>query len=393
VSQRRFWIALWCASIFAGIAIGLSIAHRHVDAPAPVVSADGSTSYAGPNPLNGAVNFSKAAFKYFYILGSGITGYKVTADGGIANVAVSKSGDIGCRTDSGVIAKNGGWMYLGCTPVWMGHESAPSVMPCKISTSGWIDPLISHKTLVGRAPFGMMLSPAGKALYVSTNDGIYQFAVHGDGSIAPLNPPVVPGGVIGSLTTISSDGKYAYATNFRKHRIYEMSVASDGTLHPLTPPFIETGPGPMEPRIDPHNRFVWCVDSLGDSVDRFQIQRGGTLKRLGPATDSLGHQPTSLQIGVDGEHAYVARYRYNSIAQYNIQQDGTFAPSDPVSAPGAGGPATFRLDPSGRFGFALNFQYDMLSLYAVNHSGTLDAANPSVALMGEHAHDILFLGK
>jgi hypothetical protein len=350
----------------------------------------GGIATPGPYAPSGSVNFSTAAFRYFYILGDGLTGYKVTDTGDVKNVPIAKAGDLGCRTDSGIATKSGKWMYLGCTPIWMGREGSPTIMPCKLDDKGWVKPQPSHKQPTGKSPFGMLMSDDDRFLYVSTNDGISQFRIGTDGLPVPLNPPMVPGGVIGSLNTLSSNGKYAYATYFRQRRLYQMKVNSNGTLTPLSPPFVETGPGPMEAHVDPHGRYVWCVDSLGQSVDRFQVKPDGTLKRLGPATGGLGRQPTSLQVSRDGRYAYVARYRYNSIMQFAIQEDGTFDLNDPVSAPGAGGPATFRLDPSGRFAFGLNFQYNMLSLYSINSKGTLDPANPSSLLMGEHSHDIIF---
>ncbi|MDR3708186.1 MAG: beta-propeller fold lactonase family protein [Capsulimonadaceae bacterium] len=347
----------------------------------------------GPNLPDGKVNFAAAAFRYLYVIGYGIAGYRVNSDGILVSMKVAESGNIGCRTDAVAVGRSGEWMYLGCTPVWRGHEGGATVLPCRIQPAGTIKPALSLRVPLPGKPVSMTTDQSGKALYVGTDRGIFQYALGPDGKAHPMTPGLAPGKDGAADVVISPNGRYAYATNFSKRRIYQYRVEADGRLTAQDPLYIETGPGPMETRIDPHGHFVWCLTSMAESVDRFEIGPDGRLRRLSPAVDSLGRQPTSLAVTPDGQHAYIARYRYNSVLQFRIQPNGSFTPSNPISAPGSGSPSVVRLDPAGRYAFALNWQHAIMSLYSVNAGGTLDPAKPSNILCPGWPREMVFVDK
>lgn len=345
----------------------------------------------GPNLPNGKMNFAGAAFRFLYVIGFGLDGYVVTPQGDLVNVKVSNSGDIGCRTDAIAAGRSGDWLYLGCTRIWMGRESQPSVLPCRILSNGWIKPALQFRVPASGRPLSMTVDASGKHLYVGTAKGISQYYVGEDGKARPMTSGGLPSNIAAGPVAIGANHRYAYATNFGQNRMYQFSIGTDGSLKSLKPAFISTGSGPMEARCDPHGRYVWCLDSLGESIDRFEIQPDGALHRLSNAVSKLGRQASSLAITPDGVYAYVARYRFNSVLQYCIQPDGTFKPNDPISAPGAGSPSVVRVAPGGKFAAALNWQDGMVSFFSINRKGTLDAANPSVVLCSRNTHEIVFV--
>ena len=394
MNTRRFLLlvlALACATAFAAYAYRVAEQGKFAEKSKFEEGTYSATS--NPNMPDGTVDFAAATFRFLYVIGYGIAGYHIDPGGELRGMKIANSGDIGCRTDAAAADRSGEWLYLGCTRVWGGKESATSLLPCKILPTGWIKPQGALRVALPSKPVSMTIDRSGKYLYAGTEGGLYQYALGADGKARPLDPFKAPGQCGMAALAFSPNGRYAYATNFARGRLFQFRVGAGGKLDALNPASIDAGPGPMETRVDPHGRFVWCLDGIGESVARFEVGEDGTLRRLSPAIDNLGYQSTSLAITPDGRHAYVARYRYNSVLQFQIQPDGSFTHASPYSAPGSGSPSVIRVDPEGRYAFALNVQHALMSLYAVNEHGTLDPAKPSNILCPGWPLDMVFVGQ
>jgi DNA-binding beta-propeller fold protein YncE len=346
-------------------------------------------------PANGTDNFSKACFKFFFVLGqAGITAYRVAPqgdpEGPIIIYRAEQAVNLGISPLSGIVDPSGKWMYVGCDQNSFG-EGAASVVPFQLLDSGQIRVMPKLMAPTGFRPSSIAFSPNRKNLYASTDSGIYQYNISSPGHISPMKPLQVPSEVKGGRLVFTPDGKYAYCANAVENRIYQLETTPAGQLKPLEPRFVSVGKLPAFAQVSRDGHYLWCLDEGDEIVERLQIGANGQLARLSPATprqvlqegrkmDLIGVKPTDFVVTLDGKYAYVARSQYDSVLQFIVNADGTFRENTPYSVPAAGDPTVIRLDPHNRYLVALNIRNKLLSLYSIGGDGKLQPADPSTAL-------------
>ena len=113
--------------------------------------------------------------------------------------------------------------------------------------------------------FGAASAQAAPFVYVTTNDGVFEYEIGAGGQLAPLVPASVAAGLRPLGVAVSPDGKNVYVTvadNSSPTSSYSVSqydVGAGGALSPKNPATVTLGVSPSAVVVSPDGRSVYVV--------------------------------------------------------------------------------------------------------------------------------------
>jgi len=148
-------------------------------------------------------------------------------------------------------------------------------------------------------PIYVAVSPNSRFVYTANygDSSVSQFAVAADGTLAPLNPLVVPVGFSPTSLALDPLGKYLYVVNQNSDSISQFDILADGSLKPMSAPTAVTAYFPQYIAVDPSGRFAYVTNRPGATVSQYAIGSDGSLTPLSPATVPTGTFSEQIVIG------------------------------------------------------------------------------------------------
>lgn len=235
-----------------------------------------------------------------------------------------------------------------------------------------------------------------------TNE-VFQFKIHSNGSLTPLNPGNVASGSNPSAVTIRPAGDFAYITNSAGNNVTLLAVnKGNGQLtvpvstspipQPTPPNIFNTGTGPIAVVADPAAPFLYVLNAGSNDISGFVIDPAtGNLQAKAPICSvTNGAPPPTCQVantlpltitpGIaitpKGSLLFVANPALASISVFTIGSNGDLsAAGSPVSLGVA--PAGLVVDPSGRFLYVADKVNNRVLGFSIQNSGTLTAISGS----------------
>jgi 6-phosphogluconolactonase (cycloisomerase 2 family) len=183
---------------------------------------------------------------------------------------------------------------------------------------------------------------AAGTVYVTTNQGIAQYAIGAGGRLSPLRPPTVAGGT--HEVAVAPDGRSAYATG--DDGVFQYSVdPRTGSLSPKSPPFVPAPMGSVDRTLDtfglavtPDNKHVYVSASEphgGTPVLQYDIDQTNGAVSLNTQNVAGGgaYGPPEIAVTPNSKSAYVTDL-FGSVIQYGIDpMTGFLSPKSPRSVP------------------------------------------------------------
>lgn len=103
------------------------------------------------------------------------------------------------------------------------------VVQYSVGRDGALSEQSATPAVIGNYAASLDLSRDGKFLYLSTQNGIAQFAIGGDGILAPLQPAVAEGSADVEKLLLDATGGYAY-TSMASGALARFTIGADGRL-------------------------------------------------------------------------------------------------------------------------------------------------------------------
>jgi DNA-binding beta-propeller fold protein YncE len=273
-----------------------------------------------------------------------------------------------------------------------------------LNAGGALSPLGEPTASTGRSPFGIVVHPNGRFVYVTNTDGVSQYNVQ-SGLLVAKTPASLPAGVEPLGLDISRDGKLLYVANGVQSNSAAGFHISQYKVDPDTGELSDNGdfaldlptgiPSPADVAIHPSGKWVYVTNSgradRGDNVIwQLNVQADGTLsyKPGAACCVAAGDFPTSIAVSADGGSVYVVNSASDTISQYDVD-GGTGALTPKSLGPiGAGdGPAQLALSPDGESAYVTNSGdpnqgFGSVSQYDVRNGGALRPKSPSTVSVG-----------
>jgi 6-phosphogluconolactonase len=115
-----------------------------------------------------------------------------------------------------------------------------------------------------------------------TQGSVTSYALAANGSATPITASISTGGKAACWVIITSDSRFAYATNAGSNTIAGFAIAGDGTLTALTPgaPTGVAGEGASPIDLDQvDGRLLYTLDAGRGAIGNFVIAKDGQLVR------------------------------------------------------------------------------------------------------------------
>jgi DNA-binding beta-propeller fold protein YncE len=205
-----------------------------------------------------------------------------------------------------------------------------------IGVGGLLKPDPTPTAAAGNAPYGIVVSPNKKYVYVSNgrsngHGGISQYTIGAGGMLKPDPKPTVAAGKDPEGIVESPNGDYVYVTNSAAAgSVSQYTVGVGGMLKPDPKPTVPAGKNPGALAISPNGKYVY-VPSNGpsnpstSSVSQYTVGAGGMLKPDPTPSVAAGKSPQTIAISPNGEYVYVGNY-YSGISQYTVGAGGMLQP-------------------------------------------------------------------
>jgi len=267
----------------------------------------------------------------------------------------------------------------------------------RITGNGELAPLSNATVDTGDEPHSIKFDPSGDYAYVANFDGdtISRFSVASNGELEPLLPATIrstgtePGDIAfaSDLAPLEPVAKFVYAANVNINKIAQFAIGGDGTLAPLTPANIDsTGSSNLAVAAHPNGKYLYSTSLGANDIGIYSISASGTLTLLD--TISANGSPTALTIHPSGSFLYSANLSSNLISQYVINPfTGLLSDNSTAeTAATVGQPRVVEITPSGEYAFvSMGGLVDQIEQYKINTDGTLTLLalpNPSVGFDG-----------
>ena len=253
-----------------------------------------------------------------------------------------------------------------------------------------------------KSPSFVALSPDGKSLYASMEDGggaVGAFAVQPDGKLKSLNSQPSGGGAC--HVWVDATGKTVFTANYGGGSIAAFRLQPDGSLGDRSAFVQFEGSGPNKGRQDkPHghaiytdaaNRFVYSCDLGTDNVWIFKLDAAaGTLTPANPPSGKVppGAGPRHLALHPNGKFAYVNNEMGLSVTAFSRDEaSGALTelqtlPTVPEGTDRTGvSTAEIFTHPTGKWLYVSNRGHDTIAVYAIGGDGRLTYLENAAALV------------
>lgn len=150
----------------------------------------------------------------------------------------------------------------------------------------------------GSASFGFDITTRNQPIVSETQGSLTSYALASGGGLTPITASISTGGAAACWVTITSDGRFAYATNAGSNTVAGFSVDEAGHLAALTPDAATGDAGEGASPIDLDHvgtRFLYVLEAGTGTVATFAIDSGG---KLAPRPDTPAGAPASGLQGI-----------------------------------------------------------------------------------------------
>jgi DNA-binding beta-propeller fold protein YncE len=254
--------------------------------------------------------------------------------------------------------------------------------------------------------FGAAPAQAVPFVYVTTNDGVFQYDIGAGGQLAPLVPASVAAGGRPIGVAVSPDRKNTYVANNYNTRyafsISQYDIGASGALSPKNPPAVPTVGAPVAVAVSPDSKSVYVVPGQAGAngvggVKQYDVGADGALSpKNPPAVPSggiIGINPSYLvavAVSPDGRSVYVVDFNNGVIWQYDVGADGTLSPKNPPAVDTGGfNPFAVAVSPDGKSVYVVNAFYVVnnncfpsVAQYNVGPTGALSPKSPPAVAAG-----------
>jgi DNA-binding beta-propeller fold protein YncE len=253
---------------------------------------------------------------------------------------------------------------------------------------------VAALALAGSAQAGTVYVAADPLALFGEPAFISQYGQSADGSLTPLNPPVVevPPSDAGSnveALVVSADGRSLYAADNANRRVDQYDVAANGQLSLKDPPFVTLESAPNGLALSPTDASLYAAAADG-SVFQFDIGAGGLLTPKVPANLPFGGSLRDVAVSPDGRSAWASDHGSNgggaTIGQFEVGAGGRLFLNNPSSITTAAGPVDLTVSPDGGGVYVDNYGDGVgttVSQYDVAPDGTLAAKSPATVDAGQ----------
>jgi 6-phosphogluconolactonase len=254
---------------------------------------------------------------------------------------------------------------------------------------------LSAPVLAGEAksPSFLALSPNGKNLYASLEDGggsVGAFSVKTDGTLALLNTESAGGGGTCHVW-VDATGRTVLAANYGGGSVASFLTKPDGSIEKRVSFIQHAGSGPNQKRQEkPHahaiytnatNSLAYACDLGTDDVFIYKLDAAtATLTPNQPASGRVpaGGGPRHFALHPNGKFAYANNELTMSVTAFSVDaKNGGLSeihtvPTLPESADSKGAStAELSLRPDGKFAYVSNRGHDSITVYAIGEDGKL----------------------
>jgi 6-phosphogluconolactonase len=216
-----------------------------------------------------------------------------------------------------------------------------------------------------------------------TNE-VFEFQVHGNGTMSPLATPNFPVGSNPSAVALHTSGDFLYIADFSGNDVTLLDInASNGNLSvpvsnsvvtTVNPPNIfSAGGGPVSLQMSPTAPFLFVANQTSDSVTSYAVDPGtGSLGLIGNFSIAPVSHPTSLAVSPKGDFLFVANGTEGTVAVFSIDGHGVLAQAGtPVSLGVGATPNTVAVEHSGRFVYVSDSAHNVLLGFSIQSGGAL----------------------
>jgi 6-phosphogluconolactonase len=231
-----------------------------------------------------------------------------------------------------------------------------------------------------------------------TNE-VFQFQIHSNGSLTPLNPGNVASGSNPTAVTIRPAGDFAYIANFAGNNVTLLAVnKGNGQLtvpvstspipQPTPPNIFNAGTGPVAVVPSPAAPFLYVLNAGSNDITGFVIDpANGNLQAKTPVCSVPNATPPptcqvantlpltitpGMAITPKGNLLFVGNPALSSISVFSVASNGDLSSAGaPVSLGVA--PAGMGVDPSGRFLYVADKANNRVLGFSIQSNGALSA--------------------
>ncbi len=221
-----------------------------------------------------------------------------------------------------------------------------------------------------------------------TNE-VFQFKVHSDGSLTPLNPGNAAVGSSPSSVAVRPAGDFAYIANFAGNNVTLLAVnkgngqlaipVNTNPIPPPTPPNIfNTGTGPIAVVASPAAPFLFVLDQGSSDVISFTIDPATgnlTVVNTLALTPTITH-PTAMAVSPKGDLLLVTDPVSKSLAVISVSSKGVLS-GGPVSLGATTVPSSVVIEPAGRFFYVTDQANNQVLGFAIPSGSALSQVSGS----------------
>src|SRR5215470_1726796 len=227
-------------------------------------------------------------------------------------------------------------------------------------------------------------------LYVTgpgTNE-IFQFQVHSNGTITPLNPGNFGAGSNPVSVVFQTAGDFAYVANFLGNNVTalqvnrgngQLAIPSRNTPLPSPTPsnIFNTGTGPIAMTASPAGNFLFVLNQGSNNISGFAIDpTNGHLSAVSNSPFATGCSGSSLAITPKADIVFVACPAAGTIQAMPVSSQGVLSSATTVRGP-AGSPTFVSVDPTGRFLYMADPSANAIFGFTIGSNGALSAISGS----------------
>jgi DNA-binding beta-propeller fold protein YncE len=212
-----------------------------------------------------------------------------------------------------------------------------------VAADGSLTPLDPGALRVHK-PRRLAMTPSGKDLYATADDGVLQFDVAADGRLSPKQPPVVYAGDEPHSIAVHPSGTSVYVTDEDRGKVRQFGVGPAGALVAKEPRYLWAGPDARGVAVSPGGHVVYVLVDGGIAV--FDVGAGGSLTRRADLVDVPSGRLEDVALTPDGQHMY-ATSGDGRVFQFAVAADGTPVPESPAELVTGGRPVGIAIAPDG----------------------------------------------
>jgi DNA-binding beta-propeller fold protein YncE len=211
-----------------------------------------------------------------------------------------------------------------------------------VEADGSLTPL-DPAAVPAHKPRRLAMTPSGKDLYATADDGVLQFDVAAGGELSPKQPPIVDAGDEPDSIAVHPDGTSVYVTDEDRGKVRQFDVGPGGELIAKEQRYVWAGPCARGVAVSPNGDVVYVLVAGGIAV--FDVGAGGSLTRRA-VVDVASRDLEDVALTPDGAHLY-ATSGDGRVFQFAVAADGTPVPESPATLVTGGRPLGIAVAPDG----------------------------------------------